>query len=223
MFTGLIEIKGRVNSLTVRAGGALLSISAAFDSAIEHGASIAVNGACLTVTHSSSECFEADVAEQTLRRTTLGHLSSGASVNLERALAFGQRVGGHLVTGHVDGIGSVRRVESLGVGRKVEIGIPSELMPHVVERGSIAIDGVSLTVAEVVEEGVVLALIPETLRSTTTGSYTVGTRVNVETDLLAKYVQSCLAGMTPDGGRPDGNDERSSITEERLRELGFLR
>lgn len=184
---------------------------------------MAVNGACLTVTRATEQAFEAEIVQQTLRLTTLGELPPGAIVNLERALAIGQRLGGHLVTGHVDGVGRVRRIETLGVGRTVDIEIPAGSIAQVAARGSIAIDGISLTVAEVVPGGVVLALIPETLAATTAGSYVVGTRVNVETDLLAKYVQACLSRSAAPAAEDNDGDEEASITEDRLRELGFLR
>src|SRR5580700_6444162 len=156
------------------------------------GESIAVNGACLTVASVAADGFEADVMPETLRRTTLGDLSGGATVNLERALRFGERVGGHLVSGHVDGTGIVTALREDANARWVTIATPEDLIDLIAEQGSIAVDGISLTVVDVFAGAFTVSLIPVTLAATVAGAWRVGTAVNLEVDLIARYVTRTL-------------------------------
>jgi len=216
VFTGLVEARGRVERSRRSSTGASLRIAAAFAGELEVGESVSVNGVCQTVVRSDSAGFEIDAVARTLQVTTLGSLRPGAEVNLERALRLGDRLGGHLVTGHVDGLGTVRSLVDGAEGVLLTVEVPSELARHVVARGSITIDGTSLTVAEVDGALVTVALIPETLRATVAGTYRRGTAVNIETDVLAKHQEKLLQeGGAGASGRNDG------LTEERLRELGF--
>ncbi|HXN55896.1 MAG TPA: riboflavin synthase [Myxococcales bacterium] len=201
MFTGLIEDVGTVAALAqVARGGARVGIDTRLPEAdLALGASIAVDGACLTVVQLEPAArrhgayrFFADASIETLRRTTLGERKPGDPVNLERPLALGERLGGHLVLGHVDGVGRIVAREEAGEGVRFRVAIPSELLRLVVEKGSIALDGISLTVNELFDEEVGLLLIPESLRATTWGSKRVGASVNVEADILGKHVARLL-------------------------------
>ena len=182
MFTGLVEQMGEVQR-----GGARLSVRTPLAAELERGDSIAVNGVCLTAVEISDASFEADVMEETLVRSTLGRLTAGEHVNLELALRVGDRLGGHFVQGHVDAAGQVERVEQREHSRVLRIAAPPEILRYVVEKGSIAVDGVSLTVVDVDSRGFSVSLIPETLERTTLGSATEGDPVNLEVDMLAKY------------------------------------
>jgi riboflavin synthase len=193
MFTGIIEELGRVEAIETSDEGARLRIHAALASEIETGDSVAVNGACLTATSAGNGSFEADVMHQTLSLTTLGELDADSSVNLELPLRPTDRLGGHVVQGHVDGTASVVDVFDDGFARRLRIELPEELRALVVERGSVAIEGVSLTVAALTDEGLEVSLIPETLERTTLGRVEPGDRVNVECDVLARYVERQLS------------------------------
>jgi riboflavin synthase len=207
MFTGLIADVGTVVSAERGEGGARLRIETAIASELEEGDSIAVNGVCLTATAVDGGAFEADVMNQTLEMTSLGPLGDGDRVNLELALRAADRLGGHVVQGHVDGTGAVTAVGEDGIARRVEIELPSELRRYVVERGSVAIDGVSLTIAGLTDRGFEVSLIPETLERTNLGSAEPGRVVNVELDIVARYVER-LVGFreeeTPGVSEPDG-------------------
>jgi riboflavin synthase len=174
-----------------------------------------VNGVCLTVVRTTPATFEVEAIERTVSTTTLALLSRGRIVNLERALKLDDRLGGHLVTGHVDAVGTVVAIERARDRHDIRVELPADLMLHVVERGSIAIDGVSLTVAETDRRSATVSLIPETLSSTIAGSYRVGTPVNVETDIVAKYLEA--ASRRKEGDEGSGG----RLTIERLKELGF--
>lgn len=197
MFTGIIEELGEVRSITGSDEGARLWVRAGgvLDGA-RVGESIAVSGVCLTIVALEGAAFAADVVAETLRRTTLGGLRSGDPVNLERPLRLDQRLGGHIVQGHVDGVGTVTAVRPEGDGVWMEIAPPPALMRYLVEKGSVAVDGVSLTVAGISESvGFAVALIPHTLEVTTLGRRGVGDRVNVEVDVLAKHVERLMEGV----------------------------
>jgi riboflavin synthase len=194
MFTGIVKELGRVEALERDEDGARLRIAAALASELAEGDSVAVNGACLTATVVSGGAFEADAMNQTLELTTLGELEPGAAVNLELALRAEDRLGGHVVQGHVDGTAAVAEVIEDGFARRIRIELPAELLPYVVERGSLAIEGVSLTVADLDGEIAEVSLIPETLERTTLGGLEPGDRVNVECDVLARYVARQLSG-----------------------------
>ena len=182
LFTGLISHTGRI-----RRSGARLAIETALAGELERGDSIAVNGVCLTAVQVDRDRFEADVMEETLDRTSLGELASGQQVNLELPLRVGDRLDGHFVQGHVDATGHVEAIEQRENSRVLRIAAAGETLRYVVEKGSIAIDGVSLTVVDVDAGGFSVSLIPETLERTTLGSVAVGDPVNLEVDMLAKY------------------------------------
>ncbi|HYR20861.1 MAG TPA: riboflavin synthase [Myxococcales bacterium] len=191
MFTGLVEDVGTIAEVApVPGGGARIAVRTRLpEDDLAHGASVAVDGACLTVVDRKDATFSADVSLETLRRTTLGDRRPGDAVNLESPLALGERLGGHLVLGHVDGVGRIRSREQAGEAVRVVVEVPADLLPLVVEKGSVALDGISLTVNELVgADSISLMLIPETLRATTWGTKRAGDRVNVEADILAKHV-----------------------------------
>jgi riboflavin synthase len=182
MFTGLIAQTGQV-----RKNGARLAVETELAKELAPGDSIAVNGVCLTAVAIDDNSFEADVMEETLVRTSLGRLQQGDRVNLELALRIGDRLGGHFVQGHVDATGRILEIEQREHSRVLLIGAPPEIVRYIVEKGSIAVDGVSLTVTEVDAKGFSVSLIPETLERTTLGSVSEGDPVNLEVDMLAKY------------------------------------
>ena len=193
MFTGLVEEKGSVLVVEPRPDGRRLWIGA--EHVLEDarvGDSIAVSGVCLTVVERRADSFAVEMVPETLRRTTLGALAAGDPVNLERAMRLDQRLGGHLVQGHVDGVAEVLRMEPEGEGRRLALELPQSLARFVAEKGSIAIDGVSLTVAACTGTRCELALIPHTLAVTTAGDYRPGRQVNVEVDLMARYAARLL-------------------------------
>ena len=193
MFTGIVEELGTVRSIVRNAGGARLVIEAeTVLGGARPGDSIAVNGCCLTVAELGTDgtSWAADAVPETLDRTTLGELRSGSHVNLERPVRLQDRLGGHLVQGHVDGVATLTRSEPLDDGSvRLTIAVPPALLRYVVEKGSVALDGTSLTVAALTDTGFDIAVIPHTLAHTTLGGCRPGDRVNVEVDVLAKYVE----------------------------------
>ncbi|HEX8310969.1 MAG TPA: riboflavin synthase [Chthoniobacteraceae bacterium] len=194
MFTGLVEETGEVQALNRNEAGAQLHILAPSVGAdAQIGDSIAINGCCLTVTARSAGALRFDLLAETLARTNLGSLSAGAPVNLERALAAHARLGGHFVQGHIDGTAEVLAFDEVGADRRLEIALPPESARYVAFKGSIAIDGISLTVAEVHEASFVVWIIPHTAAVTNLRTRRAGERVNLEFDLLAKYVERILA------------------------------
>ena len=221
MFTGLVECKGKVAWSRRVAGAAVIRITAPFACELVQGESVSVNGVCQTVVRCDAAGFEVDTIAQTIALTTLGELRSGNDVNLERALRLGDRLGGHMVAGHVDGVARVMEVRRDGNGTRLTLELLAPLARHVVPRGSIALDGVSLTVTEVDGRRVTVALIPETLRNTVAGTYRPGARVNVETDLLVKHQEKLLEDLGETSGSPDRDTSGGGLTEKRLRELGF--
>jgi riboflavin synthase len=192
VFTGLVESTARVRRIEPDSGGARLEVETPLAAELRQGDSIAVNGVCLTALDPDAERFHADVMAETLRRSSLGPLAAGDAVNVELPLRAGDRLGGHMVQGHVDGTGTVERVTDEGVARLVRIACDPNLLRYVVEKGSIAVDGVSLTVAEVDDGGFTVSLIPETLTRTTLGLAAPGRVVNLEVDVLAKYVEKLV-------------------------------
>jgi len=189
MFTGLIADTGTVESIEAGEAGARLRIATSLAGEIAAGDSVAVGGACLTAAAVNGGAFAADVVNQTLELTTLGGLVAGDAVNLELALRAADRLGGHIVQGHVDGVGAVSSLAEDGIARRLEIAAPSELAPLLAERGSIAVDGVSLTVSGLEGDAFTVSLIPETLERTTLGRLAEGDRVNLEVDVVARYLQ----------------------------------
>ena len=193
MFTGLIREVGRVLSRDGGADGVRLTIEAPNTAAgTEVGDSVAIDGVCLTVVAVAGGTLAFDAVPETLDRTSLGTLDHGSRVNLEPALRAGEALGGHYVQGHVDGVGTVRTVEPEGEGKRIWFDAPSELLRYVVEKGSISVQGTSLTVAAVNDAGFAVALIPHTLEATTLGALEPEDRVNLEADVLAKYVEKLL-------------------------------
>ncbi|HET7417194.1 MAG TPA: riboflavin synthase [Solirubrobacterales bacterium] len=193
MFTGLIEDVGTVETLDRAADGAHLRISSPLASELSLGDSIAVNGCCLTATAVDGGSFETEAMNQTLAVTALDGVEQGSRVNLELAMKVGDRLGGHIVQGHVDGVGTVASVEDDGFARRVRATLPAQLLQFVVDKGSITLNGVSLTVADLGESWAEVSLIPETLERTNLGDLAPGDRLNVECDVLAKYVERLMS------------------------------
>jgi riboflavin synthase len=201
MFTGIIKAKGAVTALEQRGGDVRLSIHSdglPF-ATFEPGESIAVNGVCLTAVALRDDGFDTDVSTETLRVTALGGLSAGSEVNLEPSLALGERLGGHLVSGHVDCVGEVVRREADARSVRFGFEIPREYGRYVARKGSVTVDGVSLTVNAVSASGFEVNIIPHTAEQTLFGAYRVGSRVNIEVDLLARYIERLLSAGD-DGG-----------------------
>jgi riboflavin synthase len=194
MFSGIVQTLGDIQSPVD--GSLTINPRHRFED-LQVGESIAVSGACLTVSALTEKGFSADVMPETLHRTTLGAQKPGAVVNLERALRFGDLVGGHMVTGHIDATATATALREDGNARWVTITLPDELTGLVAEKGSIAVDGISLTIVDVFESAFTVSLIPLTLRDTVAGGWTIGTRVNLEVDVIARYVASALAAKTP--------------------------
>ena len=199
MFTGLISEIGVVEAVDVGDGGARLRIRTALADELSEGDSVAVNGACLTAAVVDGDGFEADVMNQTLEHTSLGPLGTGSKVNLELPLRLSDRLGGHMVQGHVDGTGEVVEVSQDGLARRLIVTAPAELQRCLVERGSVAVDGVSLTVAGLSDGGFEVSLVPETLERTTLAEAEEGTVVNLELDVIARYVDRLVSGFRDRG------------------------
>lgn len=212
MFTGIIEQIGVVASLIRVQSGAKLVVAAGkyFDDA-KIGDSIAINGACLTVTQVRRGFAEFDISSESLKKSTLGELKISDKVNLEKALPISGRLGGHLVTGHLDGVAEVKNKVAQGEGFELLLSIPSEILRYLVPKGSIAVDGVSLTVADFRDGLLYLAVIPHSAKSTTLGLLRAGDRVNIEVDLLSKYIEKHLM-----------HGEARGISEEMMLKVGFL-
>lgn len=209
MFTGIIE---EVGSVRVAEGDRIEIAATRVLEGTALGDSIAVNGACLTAARLSDGWFAADVMPETLRRTNLGALRPGDSVNLERSMTLAQRVGGHVVQGHVDGTGAVRSLTPEGDAVLVAIAAPSALLRYVVEKGYIAVDGASLTVVDRTDEQFRVSLVRYTLEHTIFGKWQVGQRVNLEIDILAKYVERLLAGVAGQSGAAGEREEEATWT-----------
>jgi len=213
MFTGIIAAVGQLKSLESRGGDIRLHIDPAkLDlTDVKLGDSIAVNGVCLTVVEMASRSLQFDVSQETLQRTSLGQLKKGSEANLEKALAVGDRLGGHMVSGHVDGLGEVISKTASARSWQYKIKVPAELERYIAEKGSITIDGVSLTVNGVFDGGFDINIIPHTLEETIIKHYQTGTRVNLEVDLIARYLERLL----PQTG--------SDISRDFLTQQGYIR
>jgi len=198
MFTGLVQDVGTVESVEKDGEGARVRVATELAPEIAGGDSVAVNGVCLTATAVDAEGFETEAMNQTLKVTALGGLEQGSRVNLELALKASDRLGGHIVQGHADGVGEVLSLEEDGFARRLRVDLGPDLIRYVVAKGSIALDGVSLTVADLGDSWVVVSLIPETLERTTLGALAPGDKINVECDVVAKYVERLMA---PFGGK----------------------
>jgi riboflavin synthase len=206
MFTGLVELKGALALRARRGPGFRLMIEAALGP-LALGESISVSGACLTVVSSDTRGFEADVSLETAQKTTLGALPLGSPVNLERALKVGDRLGGHLVSGHVDVVAELRRITKAGEARKLAVAFPREVARFIATKGSVTLDGVSLTVNDVAADSLEVMVIPHTLAVTTLGDLMPGSRLNLEVDTLARYAVRFLEVRASDA--PQSNDEAS--------------
>jgi riboflavin synthase len=196
MFTGIIEELGSVAGIDQYDDAARLTIHGAVLDDLRPGDSVAVNGVCLTAADVTTSGFTADVMAETLRRSSLGELVAGDAVNLERAVTPTTRLGGHIVQGHVDGVGTVAARRPADRWHEVDIDLPDDIARYVVLKGSITVDGVSLTVAAIDGQRITVSLIPETLSRTTLGGREVGASVNIEVDVLAKYVERLLRGAS---------------------------
>jgi riboflavin synthase len=193
VFTGLIQDVGKVESIESGAEGARLRIATTLSAEVGLGDSVAVNGICLTATATHGNGFETEAMNQTLAVTALGDVEQGSAVNLELAMRPSDRLGGHIVQGHVDGVGEVLSVEDDGFARRLRVALAPDLLRYVVDKGSITLSGVSLTVAELGEDWIEVSLIPETLERTNLGAAAPGSRLNVECDIVAKYVERLVS------------------------------
>lgn len=213
MFTGLIEELGKIESVKPISGGKTLTISAEkILSGINTGDSISVNGVCLTVTKFSARNFTVDAVGKTLNKTTMNELRIGDNVNLEPALRLSQKLGGHIVQGHVNGVGEISELKKPGENYSLSVIVPSTLEKYLVKEGSIAIDGISLTIADAMNNKCTFSIIPHTWLNTNLRTKNIGDKVNIEIDIIAKYVEKLLAG---------GKKNISELNEERLNKLGY--
>ncbi len=192
MFTGLVAGRGHITAADRSDDGVRLTVETSLADELALGDSVAVNGVCLTAVSIDGGTFAADVMNETLSRSSLGDAGVGREVNLELPLRASDRLGGHVVQGHVDGLGTVSEVTDDGFARRIQVSAPPDVLRYIVEKGSIAVDGVSLTVAGMDNESFTVSLIPETLQRTNLGQATPGTRVNLEVDVLAKYVEKLI-------------------------------
>lgn len=216
MFTGIVEEVGKMKAVQMGSSSAVLTIEAS--KVLKHtklGDSIAVNGVCLTVTHLSDKYFTADVMAETIRRSSLGGLKNGSLVNLERAMAADGRFGGHIVSGHVDSMGTILSIVPEDNAIWYTIGADSKTLHYIVEKGSITIDGISLTVAYVDDTCFKVSIIPHTRKETNLSTKNVGDKVNLECDIIGKYVEKLLTPME------ESKEKKSNITEEFLKKYGF--
>ena len=224
MFTGIVEEKGKIRSIRRGAASSILQIEGdMIFSDLKIGDSVAVNGVCLTATTIQGKTFEADVMHETLDRSGLGELSAGSSVNLERAMAAEGRFGGHIVSGHIDGQGRITNIRKDDNAIWYYIEAPKEIMRYIVEKGSIAIDGISLTVAKVTAGEFAVSIIPHTASATTLSERKMGDKVNLENDIIGKYVEKLMtpgAGSVNDAGSGD-KGSGSGLTMEKLISAGF--
>lgn len=205
MFTGLVEELGILRNTARGTDSARLTIEArVVTENVRLGDSIAVNGVCLTVVDFDRNFFAADVMAETLAKTNLGALKPGDRVNLERALCLGDRLGGHLVSGHIDGVGKIQRMERHDIAILVTITAPAEVLKYIVKKGSVAIDGISLTVVDFNKDNFQVSLIPHTAHATTLGYKKPGDTVNLEVDIIGKYIERLVSGQREEAGESQG-------------------
>ena len=209
MFTGLVEAIGSVASLESKGGQARLTLGIPFAAELALGDSVAINGCCLTVAELAADGVSFDLLAQTLRVTSLGGLEAGSIVNLERAMMVGDRFGGHFVQGHVDGTGKITRLEASGQDHIVGVSLPPEIHRLCIDKGSLTVDGISLTIAELTANGAVFWITPHTWEHTHLHLADIGQAVNLEVDLLAKYVDKLLQAKLPARNFPDPGDAAS--------------
>jgi len=220
MFTGIIQNYGKVSSLKDTVGDKQIAITANLDELgdIQLGTSIAVNGVCLTVIDFNSAGFSADVSLETLDKSNLQGLSLGAEVNLESALTLNTALSGHLVMGHVDGVGSIKKIISAARSQQLLIEIPNELRQYIAKKGSICIDGVSLTVNNVHDNMASINIVPHTFNATIIRAYKAGTKINIEVDIIARYLERLLQA-----GNNTGNESEARVTQALLEKHGFIK
>ncbi|MBN1457859.1 MAG: riboflavin synthase [Sedimentisphaerales bacterium] len=213
MFTGIIESIGTVKGIRQGSGGKVISVDLGkLCDDIKHGDSVAVNGVCLTVSKISGTAIEFNVSAETLSRSSINNLTVSAKVNLERAMSAEGRFGGHIVQGHIDGVATVSSIERKGAFSEMVFSAGKELLDEMVVKGSVAIDGISLTVSKMDERSFGISVIPTTLQETTLGTAKIGDIVNIETDILIKAVKKQLKKILP---------EKGGLTESKLKEYGF--
>ncbi|PRX33524.1 riboflavin synthase alpha chain [Orenia metallireducens] len=217
MFTGIVEELGKVKRIQRGSKSIVLVIEAAkVLEDVKLGDSIATNGVCLTVTSFTEKEFTVDVMPETMRHSSLGDLKVGSEVNLERALRLGDRLGGHLVSGHIDGLGTIKSKKREDNATVITIEAPKNILKYIIHKGSIAIDGVSLTVANLDESSFAISLIPHTSQVTLLGQKEIGAKVNLEVDMIGKYVERML------GSKEDKGNKKSDIDLDLLKDNGFL-
>ncbi|MCU4676166.1 riboflavin synthase [Catenovulum sp. 2E275] len=216
MFTGIIEAVGNINAINAKAGDFELVINTnELDlTDVKLGDSIAVSGVCLTVTHFTNSHFSADVSAETIRRTKLADLSVGSKINLEKACLPTSRLGGHIVSGHVDGVGEVARILPNANATDYWISAPKDLAKYIAEKGSITVDGISLTVNEIKQHEFRLTIIPHTTEKTTIGDWQIGSKVNLEVDVIARYLERLMTAQ---------REPESGVTMELLAKSGFIK
>lgn len=216
MFTGIIEALGSVRNIHRQGRDAqlILATGALAMDDVHLGDSIAVNGVCLTVVEFGADYFKADVSHETLSRSSLGALKPGSKVNLEKAMAANGRFGGHMVSGHVDGIATLAKIDNSGLAIDLWFKYPAELGRYIAEKGSITVDGISLTVNDVTDDMLRLTIIPHTSEQTTISQWKVGSQVNIEVDVVARYLERLL--------QPQTADKSAGLTYQTLAENGFL-
>lgn len=218
MFTGIVEEIGIVRSVTLGGSSGALTISAKkVLEGMKLGDSISVEGACLTVSEIGRDYFQADVSAETASRTNLRWLRAGDRLNLERALRVGDRIGGHQMSGHIDGLGQIKSILTDGDYYQVKIEVPPNIVRYIVEKGSVGVDGISLTVASCSSEEFKVAVIPFTARATTLTRKKIGAKVNIECDMIGKYVEKVLTS-----GRAAKGEKKIELTKEFLAEHGFI-
>ena len=212
MFTGIVEAVGTVKSVRPGSGGTVVSVDiGVLADGTKHGDSIAVNGVCLTVSKLSGTAVDFDVSVETMKRSSIKGASAGAKVNLERAMSAGGRFGGHIVQGHIDGTATLKSIKKEGGFSEITFSASAELLDEMVVKGSVAVDGISLTVSKMDSSSFSVSVIPTTLSETTLGNARTGDTVNIETDIVVKTIKKQLKNILPGGG----------LTEGKLRELGF--
>ncbi len=221
MFTGLIQGQGTLAAVQPQGTDTRLLLRTHFTlDKLEMGESIAVNGVCLTVESGDAQSFSAFVSAESLQHTNIGLLQQGALVNLERALAVGQRLGGHMVSGHVDCVATVASIQMAGQSRCIRLHFPTKYSPEIISKGSVTLDGISLTVNACGADFLEVNVIPETWSVTTVGTWQVGSKVNLETDIIGKYVRHMLQPFT--GQLATASPAESAVTENLLKQHGFL-
>lgn len=221
MFTGIIESLGTIKRIEPKGEGRVMHVACGIDlKETRTGDSIAVNGACLTVTGFTKGGFIVDMAPETVDRTNFKYLGQGSPVNIERALKLSDRIDGHLVSGHIDGTGTIASISKRSNAVIVSIDVPFELAADMIEKGSVAVDGISLTINKCMDTGFEVSIIPHTARITTIGQKKTGDKVNIETDMLGKYVKKILSGARPSDGSVSGTSK--DISMELLAKNGFL-